>query len=288
MRPSSIEAAIAAAVQEPAPAPPAEELAAARAEAAMPDELAAIYSVCDGLELETLDVFDLGDFVDVNSDPSLFKELPDVVFFASDRADGFFLLDPNDTLGCDPNAVYWADRGVLEPDSCRRVASELESFLQRAAADESVTEGPEVGALSLERLFATIAAHPEQVETRAGFGEVEALMAARRSDLPITFGLIDFYARYDGLYLKAMGLTVFSLERLGAISGETGIVALSFGRDQAGRRYGLTIGGWRGFAPNRLFVVRDASELESVAILGRFSDVLSEWIEASAKGGAPA
>lgn len=283
---AAITASRAAAVQKSSPPRPAGELAATGRIAPLPPDLAALYRSCDGLALPQVDVFDLGDFADVNGDSTLFTELPEVVFFASDRADGFFLLDPNDTLGCDPKAVYWADRGVLEPDACRKVAYDLASFLAAAAKGAALTDGPEIGVISLERLERAITAHPAAAETRVGFGDVEAMLAARHRDLPISFALIDFYALYDGLYLPELKLTVFSLERLGAISTAGSVVALWFGRDEGGRCYGLTIGGWRGLPANRLFAVRDESELDSTATLGRFTDVLRVWIETADHGSA--
>ncbi|MBS0290800.1 MAG: SMI1/KNR4 family protein [Proteobacteria bacterium] len=263
-----------------APAPAV--LARVQAQLALPPALAAFYARADGLEAPHLEVFGLDDLADVNADADLFAELPEVVFFGSDGGDGFFLLDPEETLGSGAETVFWADRGVLEPDACRIVAPDLATFLDGAVAGAAMDKGPEVGARSLDRLTETIARHPERVLAHPGLGNIGAMMAARRSDFPIPFGLSDFYARHDGLFVHGMRLRVFGIDQLGAIRGDEEVIALWIGEDAGGRRLGLTVGGWRGLPACRLFVVRDEQEVATAATLGRFTDVLRAWIEASA------
>lgn len=271
----------------PGSPPDAEELAEAEAVRPMPPTLAQACRRADGMTFPQLEVFDLGDYADVNGDPELFARLPGVVFFASDLRDGFFLLDPERTLGEGPDAVFWADRGVLGADECRLAAPDLVTFLAAALDGELPSDGPEVGARSLDRLMDAIAAHPESVTAHPGYGSPNALLAARDLGLPVPFGVIDFYERCDGLYLKELKLEIVGLKQLEGIaetrdaSGAYG--ALWMGRDAAGRGYAVSCGGWRDLPENRLLAVTTPPDLATAAPLGRFTDVLRIWIE-----GAPA
>ncbi|MFC3077456.1 SMI1/KNR4 family protein [Phenylobacterium terrae] len=277
-----LDRAEAAAAFGPGSPPDPQDLAAAREARPMPPPLARLYARANGLIFERVEVFDLADYEDVNGEDELFALLPGVVFFGSDGADGWFLLDPDQILGGGPDSVYWSERGALTPDECRLAAPDLAGFLSQALAGAALNDGLEVGQLSLERLFEALAAHPDQAVVHPGYGDPEALLAARERDLPIPFGLIDFYARCDGLYLKPLELEVYGLADLRPVEEsqtDAGPGALWFAADRAGRRYAVTCGGWRGLPENRLIMTARPEEVGDAATLGRFTDVLRVWLE---------
>lgn len=278
---AALDRAEAAGCFGPGSPPDAGDVAAVLSVGPAPAELRALYLRANGLVFRALEVFDLGDWEAVNEDESLFDLLPGTAFFGTDQRDGYFLLDPGDTLGGGRGAAWWADRGVLAPDGCRFAAADLAAFIDKALAGEGMRDGPELGQRSLDRLAEAIAAHPDAVVAHPGYGEPEALLAARDRGLPVPFSLVDFYERFDGLYLKEMRLEVFALAQLapveetveGAAAG-----ALWFGRDVGGRRYAVACGGWRGLAEGQLLSVAAGEDIRTAASLGRFSDVLRVWI----------
>lgn len=270
----------------PGSPPSPEEVTDAEAVRPMPTPLVQIYRRADGLNFGKVEVFDLGDYADVNSDTTLFAQLPDAVFFGSDYRDGFFLMDPACTLGETTEAVFWADRGVLAPDECRLAAADLAGFLSAALEGKDLSAGDEVGRRSLDRLAAAINAHQPKVSAHPGYGSPNALLAARDLNLPVPFGVIEFYERYDGLFLKELKLEIVGLEQLHGIeetrdaSGTYG--ALHLGRDAKGRGCAVTCGRWRELPENRLLTFTSPRELATAAPLGRFTDVLRIWIEEGA------
>jgi hypothetical protein len=256
--------------------PDRDELTEAEGVRAIPPPLARVYARADGLTFEQVEVFDLGDYADVNGDETLFAQLPGTVFLGSDLRDGFFLFDPDRTLGETSNAVFWSDRSSLAPDECRLAAADLAGFLSAALDGKLLSDGPEVGTRSLDRLAAAIEANPTKVTAHPGYGSPNAMLAARDLGLPVPFGVIEFYERYDGLFLKDLKLEIAGLKQLEAIEGYG---ALRIGRDAAGRGYAVTTGGWRDLPENRLLTFTSPRDLVTAAPLGRFTDVLRIWID---------
>lgn len=263
--------------------PPAPELVREADQArTLPAAMAVVYARANGLLLQSAEIFDPLDYVDVNGDADLFAEMPNVTFMGGDGMDGFLLFDEQRTLGGDAETIYWSDRSELSPDEARVAAGDLAELLELALAGEALNEGPTVGTRSLEALIETVARHPEDVLAHPGYGDPEAMLAARDLPVSIPFGLIDFYAQYDGLILRPMGVEVFSMSRVKPVDPATQdgrVGAVWIGNDKSGWRLALTCGGWRGLPANRLIMVRNEADVESAATLGRFTDVLRAWID---------
>ncbi len=256
------------------------ELAHAQALAPLPRPLAHLYEKVDLLRIGGVELFQVDDYIDVNTQRRNFEELSDAIFVGSDLAEGWFFVDPIDFMGLGAGFVFWCERGALVADDCVPAAPSLIDLLEIAARGESPWRGPMLGDRAVSRLSVLLEQSPA-VATRP---PVDPALFHEPGHPQLTLRMADLLMQSNGILLPASQRELSPYEAMQPVAGSAhddgmpGAVWVGHGPHEV--RYATTSGnGWLGLPADRLLAVAPGVPPEAGTLLGRTADVWARWIE---------
>jgi hypothetical protein len=265
-------------------APPARD-AVARAEAALggslPGELATFYSRADGASIGRVDMFTLDELIDVNRRRT--KALKDVVLFASDGGDGFFLIDAGNKMKRGRSAVFWMDRGSTRAKGWVFAALDLPQFLGTAGAGETPWTAPSLGDVDLDAMQAALQAKPERWSGNPPAKGATTYEAGDRLGVLMPQELEVLLETSNGFTVPAAGVTVLGTDELEPVEGSTlphGVPgAIWFARDDRGHRYAVSVIGWRESDGGDVVRVAPREPATDAPFIGTLPAVVVAWLD---------
>ncbi|HEY3499611.1 MAG TPA: SMI1/KNR4 family protein [Polyangiaceae bacterium] len=246
----------------------------------LPARLRELYSLVDGGMVEPVEIFTLAELRDVNR--SLRERWPGLVFFAGDGADGFFAVDVDGSL-IERGSVLWLDRSSIQREEAVPCADGVPELLERVARGEEPWRGPSLAEAARQRAFDALDRFADRWTSRgAGKDPADLLRTKRRVGVRLPSPLSELLQRTDGLFIERAGVTLYAADRIEPVNllDDDGFpCALWIGEDQKGRRYAVTIIGFR--APEEGWVVRvePGGDVATAPLLGSLYGVLRKWID---------
>jgi hypothetical protein len=264
--------------------PPAPgEIAAAEAVLGgpLPQPLADFYHRADGASIGHVDVFMLDEFRDVNKRRS--GKDRDAVFFASDGADGFFLLDRDNRMKKGSGAVFWVDRGSRGTRGRVFAAPDLVAFLRLAAAGQTPWIAPSLADVDLDGMRAALETHHERWSGNPPAEGRTTFDAGFRLGVRMPDELEALLEISNGFRIPGAGLTVLGADELEPVAG-TAVAggrpgAIWFAQDDRGNRYAATVIGWRGSEGGDVVRVGAGESPGEAPIIGSLPAVVASWLE---------
>jgi hypothetical protein len=259
----------------------ADELAAAEQALGgpLPEPLTQFYRRTGGASIGKVDVFWLDEFRDVNNRRS--KAEKGVVFFASDGADGFFLLDVPGRMEHGKGAVFWVNRGAREPKHWVFTAPDFISFLTLAATGDTPWAAPSLGDVDLEAMIAALEAHRDRWTGNPGAIGSATFDAGPRLGVRVPNELEVLLEISNGFRIQGSGITVLDLDHVEPVPGATadGMPgALWFAADDQGNRYAVTVTGWRESAGGDVVRVAGDESPDRAPIVGSLPATVVAWL----------
>jgi hypothetical protein len=253
----------------------------------LPAPLRALYQIANGATVYPVEIFTIRELIDVNQ--SAHPAVPSAVFFASDGADGFFLVDVDNSMGTGPGAVLWIDRGFIAPGAARPCAPDLFAFLADVGRGQQVwlDESRALGQQDLKAMVGALRAHPERWLGGAPAPLVDIFARGRDLGASLPKALQALLSISNGLVIPKAQIEIWPLAQIEAVQGrelQPGMPeALWFAEDQQARRYALTLLGGRTPYSNDVLMVRaDETAPErfaTVPLLGSLPRMVLNWLE---------
>ncbi len=241
-----------------------------------------VFEKTDALSFDSMQLFDLSDFIDVNRHPEQLDEVGAGLFFADDLSDGYFFIDQDDFMGLGSGFVFWVSRGGLSVDECIPVAESFMNFLELAEQGDAPWDtAPTLGERAISRLGKLLVSS-DAVECRPAIDPEHLQQQSRDRTLPVPAALGRIWAYADGFLLIDSGREFFGIEKTEPVIGTRTRIdepgALWIGNEPGGVRYATTVGLWGDLPPDRMIAVNSDQEIADGALLGRTADVWTRWI----------
>lgn len=249
----------------------------------MPGELRELYAHANGGSIGKVDFFDVDELENVNLKQTYRKAFPGAVFFASDGGDKFFFVDTSGALERGPGAVILMSRGAARAQNCILAAHDLARFYGYVIAGDRPWQGRlTLGASEIDDMLDLVAASADKYQGKPYDVMSDALEnAITRVKVQIPSALYQLLREVDGMRIPAAGVTVRPAEHLEAVAGVSDGTypgLLWFAEDDAGNRYGIAPGGWRGLEPDTVVKVAPGAAVLSAPAIGRLPQVITGWL----------
>jgi hypothetical protein len=274
------------------PTPERKDEVAQLVPASMPDRLKTLLAAAHGAYLGSINLFSLDELEDVHrAQDHLFTYMPSVIFFASDGGDGFFFMDPDNTLGQGEGAIFWIYRGSTVPKNSVPCGEDLEAFLTSLAQGEEVWKGPSLEERAIAQMLETLDAHRDRWTGRQGAGLSDVLDIADRHRLRAPKVLEKLLRRSNGVVFLQVGIRIWGAQKIKRLEGTSldgyQPLALLIGEDESGNAYAITHRDRPADVPQGWpclegWVIRlpAGQLLEEAETLGYLPDLVIEWVEA--------
>jgi hypothetical protein len=247
----------------------------------LPQPLMDFYRRADGASIGKVDIFTLDEFRDVNKRRS--RKDRDAVFFASDGADGFLLLDLGNKMKKGRGAVFWVDRGSSGTKGRVFAAPDLISFLRLAAAEKTPWIAPSLADVDMDGMRAALETHRERwsgnppAEGRTTFDTGFRLGVRMPDELEALLEIS------NGFRIPGAGLTVLAADELEPVAG-TAVAsgrpgAVWFAQDDRGNRYAATVIGWRESEGGDVVRVGAGESPNEAPIIGSLPAAVVSWLQ---------
>jgi cell wall assembly regulator SMI1 len=250
----------------------------------LPEPLAAFYRRADGAEIGSVDVFTTEEFSDVNKHRA--KAQAGAVFFASDGADGFFLLDVGDRMKKGKGAIFWTDRSDDRVKRWVYNAADFSAFLRIAASGKTSWSAPSLGDVDLAQMIDAVKRHPDRWVGRAPAEFAAIRDAGVRVNVLLPQEIEELMEISNGFEFPASEVTVYGVTGIEPVPGTTKDTgrpgALWFAEDRAGVRYALTTIGWRDSEGGEVVRVGHGESPDAAPIIGSLPAAVVAWLEGKA------
>lgn len=257
----------------------------------MPESLQTLLAAAHGACVGSINLFTLDELEDVHhAQEYMFTYLPSVIYFASDGGDGFFFIDPDNSLGQGAEAIFWVYRGSAVPNESVFCSRNLDAFLTALAQDEQVWNGPSLEQAAISRMLAALDARQDRWTGAPGARLGDVLDIADREGLRAPKCLEKLLRKSNGLIFAEAGVTVWATSAIKRVEATFSDgyqpLALLIGEDKAGNTVAITHrdhpahvpAGWLCLEGHVVRLV-SGRPLEEAVTLGRLADVVVKWLE---------
>jgi|GEM_PF-5114969 len=239
-------------------------------------QLEQVYSEVSELGVGEVEFFEPEIYCDVNNERADFGDLAEMLFFANDKASGFFFIDTLDILGLGAGFVYWTDRGLMGADDVVPCAKDVAAFLADLEAGKKPWLASSLGQRAVERFREAVANAPPELLFRPPVNPDEFSQMREEKGLLIPYLTGEVLWVANGMQLQKGDREIYALAQMKPL--QDGHLIL-FGFDRTLGYLAVSFNGWNNIPDDRLIAFHNYDNPETGQLLGRVPDVLTFWIE---------